>query len=506
MKNFFYAIVALSFIYSTGTAQTLDQQAPWMASKKIITQEERSVALIYHHQKQANDAWDSTQQKWINVGNLKLSYTNDGNESERIVLDTSMIENSRELLFYNAQNLVSEVVYQNKKITGWANSARVLRAYTNSGIVTEDFYQTWDSTTNSWINYRRLISAYDSHDQLTERRTDDYENGNWVIKFGRKSIFEYDQDHIIKETGLVYNTTDSDWDTTYKVFSQFSDDLLDNAITQVLDTMGNWINVQRQTYSHDSLGILREVKTDQYNQIANEWRNYDLYKDITWVEWIGNENGPIIESYLYKTWDATSTSYVNNKMYEVDIPDNNGSYIITNESFKNNVWVPFDRQTILLDDHKNRTLFRKEDNLNDQWNRYFERNAEYTYDSLSRLTEQIDYDWDFLLNDTYKSVRTRYSDFKEFNTGTGTDKFLNTLLVYPNPAHEKTTIKFQTSNESLISIDVYNVMGQHNSTVLKNQFLSAGTHHYTIENLPKGIYLVRLTLDNKLITKKLVIQ
>ncbi len=75
---------------------------------------------------------------------------------------------------------------------------------------------------------------------------------------------------------------------------------------------------------------------------------------------------------------------------------------------------------------------------------------------------------------------------------------------YPNPFNNSTTIRFDVPNESFVSLELYNILGQKIQTVL-NRSLSTGHHAVDLElsGLASGVYLYRLTVNGFSITKKL---
>ncbi|MBX2877234.1 MAG: HYR domain-containing protein [Saprospiraceae bacterium] len=82
------------------------------------------------------------------------------------------------------------------------------------------------------------------------------------------------------------------------------------------------------------------------------------------------------------------------------------------------------------------------------------------------------------------------------------------LSVAPNPFAEQTQIEFTLPTASDVTLEIYNLHGQRVQSV-ENARLDAGNHRYQWdgqssrgENLPTGIYLLRLRVDKKWITTK----
>lgn len=78
---------------------------------------------------------------------------------------------------------------------------------------------------------------------------------------------------------------------------------------------------------------------------------------------------------------------------------------------------------------------------------------------------------------------------------------------YPNPFNATTTIEFQLSQPGDVSLNVYNLQGQLVREML-NDYCHAGNYTLVLqaESLPSGIYFYRLTTNEAIQTRKLVLQ
>jgi len=83
------------------------------------------------------------------------------------------------------------------------------------------------------------------------------------------------------------------------------------------------------------------------------------------------------------------------------------------------------------------------------------------------------------------------------NTGTASvdDVFSNKFRVYPNPA--KDLVRIQTE-EVIDKVEVYSVIG-------KKVQQQSKTNQISTQNLQSGLYLLKIYADNKVVTKKLVV-
>jgi hypothetical protein len=79
------------------------------------------------------------------------------------------------------------------------------------------------------------------------------------------------------------------------------------------------------------------------------------------------------------------------------------------------------------------------------------------------------------------------------------------LSTYPNPFRGNTTITFHLDKSAQTNLTVYDVTGRR-VAVLVNNLLQAGNHKvmFQPEAHASGVYILRMDIDGKTITKKLV--
>ncbi len=69
---------------------------------------------------------------------------------------------------------------------------------------------------------------------------------------------------------------------------------------------------------------------------------------------------------------------------------------------------------------------------------------------------------------------------------------------YPNPFNPSTTISFTLAEQSVVSLKVYNLLGQEVTTLINNEELDEGeqTINFVADGLSSGIYFYRLVVNN----------
>ncbi|MDI6766959.1 MAG: T9SS type A sorting domain-containing protein, partial [Bacteroidota bacterium] len=77
---------------------------------------------------------------------------------------------------------------------------------------------------------------------------------------------------------------------------------------------------------------------------------------------------------------------------------------------------------------------------------------------------------------------------------------------YPNPFNPSTTIRFELPTESFVTLKVYNLLGKEVATLV-NEAKKMGRYEFQWDatGYPSGLYFYRLTTNNFIQTKKLLL-
>jgi hypothetical protein len=78
---------------------------------------------------------------------------------------------------------------------------------------------------------------------------------------------------------------------------------------------------------------------------------------------------------------------------------------------------------------------------------------------------------------------------------------------YPNPFNPTTTIKFGMPSEGVVDLRIYDILGREVVTLINNESRKAGTYTFMFNasNLASGTYIYRLTTDDHVVTKKMLL-
>lgn len=77
---------------------------------------------------------------------------------------------------------------------------------------------------------------------------------------------------------------------------------------------------------------------------------------------------------------------------------------------------------------------------------------------------------------------------------------------YPNPFNPSTTIEFTVPERSIVTIKIYNLLGQEVAVLVNEQTYEPGTHkiNFSPNNLPSGIYFYQIKANDFIQTRKMV--
>ena len=85
------------------------------------------------------------------------------------------------------------------------------------------------------------------------------------------------------------------------------------------------------------------------------------------------------------------------------------------------------------------------------------------------------------------------------------------MSAYPNPFYPETVISFDLYADSNVDLSIYNMVGQKVATLV-NEFKENGSYHVNWKgtdnagtSLAAGIYLVKLTTSNGVLTNKVTL-
>jgi hypothetical protein len=96
------------------------------------------------------------------------------------------------------------------------------------------------------------------------------------------------------------------------------------------------------------------------------------------------------------------------------------------------------------------------------------------------------------------------STSKSTDTGSANNEMVR---LYPNPVDNKSIFSYALSNDSKVSVMVYNSNGNIVKVISRDEFETSGVHFKNIESksLTNGVYFIRLVIEDKQQTIKFIV-
>jgi peptidyl-prolyl cis-trans isomerase B (cyclophilin B) len=129
---------------------------------------------------------------------------------------------------------------------------------------------------------------------------------------------------------------------------------------------------------------------------------------------------------------------------------------------------------------------------------------------VKNLTELTTYYWRVLANNG--GNESPYSAIWNFTVESLSTKSENNFAiefdVYPNPIKENTTIGFNLSKPSNVTLSVLDILGRNVLTLIDSKLLPTGKNEvpFTRGALPSGVYIYRLEAEGTSITKRVILE
>jgi len=400
---------------------------------------------------------------WVNSSRKAYTYTPSGAGYNREIIgqswdSTEWVNKTRGLQDYDAEDNYVRGVSQRWTQAGWENINLTENVYAN-GLRTEHRTQKWSG--DQWVNFQRILYAYDGQGRYTE----------WLYQDGVADAWTNAQ-----LVAYTYYTNGNDSVTT---------------IFRWVDSA--WVNNSRSSYSYDE----QERRISSLYQLwrDNAWLNADLY--LTTYDGSGNRE------VLRQEWRDTSWF---NRYRHLILSDADGRLLEdAKEDWVNDTWVKDFRNLYAYDSLGYQVEYISQHGEGDSWvngtrSRYpHDVNGHETY----RLTER----WDGTEWQNLFQTWTTWGPWIVAGVDHGASAEFTFRLSsnYPNPFNPSTTIEYALPHSGYATLRIYNVLGEEVATLVDGDH-AAGTFTATWDasDLPSGVYFYRLTAGEYVQTRKMV--
>ncbi len=85
---------------------------------------------------------------------------------------------------------------------------------------------------------------------------------------------------------------------------------------------------------------------------------------------------------------------------------------------------------------------------------------------------------------------------------------IGTISLFPNPAKDRFSVKFNSTESGIVSAKLYSVCGQEIEAIISDKDFTVGANMLNFElqkNISSGVYFIQLDFNSKKIVRKLII-
>jgi hypothetical protein len=343
-----------------------------------------------------------------------------------------------------------------------------------------------DLSTNELSNISRVTNTYNSNNQVVEFVIELWNETTLIWENETRATFNFTGNNLLE--AITYNWVNNVWQPSTKTISNYSNNLQVESISQNWNVTNNiWVNATKMEFQYSGNGNL--VVLTQLNWETNNWVNFQQFNYIY-------NNSNLLDIITELNWNTTTVSWENNLK---TLHFYNAINLLTEkerENWVNNQWEKLDQDTFIHD--ANNFLIESVDS---DWNEVFmayipQPRALYTRNSEGLATVVVSQSYLFGVGSWLNSSRRR-NTYPPCAT-LAINEFIKTdVSIFPSPFYE--IINLNVARDLLIQkIKVYNLIGKLIFESSKN------LKTINLGHLSSGIYILKLTIENKETSFKII--
>lgn len=406
---------------------------------------------------------------------------------------------------------------------------RISETFNGYGGVLERLTEAW--LNNTWTNYSRTTNTYDANGNVLVNLVEAWVNNSW--EGHNRHSFTYDSSgkvvlwdwylwqsnalQKISRYSMIFDTN-GNIDSMYidkgendmwvkNIRFDYSCGINGNILTDQQEKWSDtcWVLFYRETYTYDGNGNKTMMLAEIWQN--NSWENFSR-RTPTY-----DTNGNPLTS-LFELWE--NNAWKNSSLYTVTYDGNNYLASQLDQEWVNNTWNNFN-SILYLNDSSGNMLVKVWRDWQSGWlNNY---KLTYTYDlfgnsitgkyeswetpgiwmpGIGQLLVFSNHQYDYPL-DVWLYRYTAY--INPIILDVSPKEPASRFVVFPNPAHSQIRIKTDKNTiGSNMCISIFTLEGR----LLTTRPLTDMSREIDISNLSNGIYIVKLTNNEKTKVAKLV--
>lgn len=368
-------------------------------------------------------------------------------------------------------------------------------SYTMEGFLGEIESKVWNAEMEIWENDFLVLFDYDSNGFTTGFTGQVWDGAAYQNEFRNLATFDQDGNRLTSQFQSWYN---GDWFTDVSSVSEVKGGLVIQTITQAQNEDSTMlVNNTQLLFEYDGEGreILQttEIWDEATEMFMLEGRTVTEYQDMMTVE------------TMQFTFDEGATWTDFSKSTSIF----DGSGLLVESIFQTT-----DFFTLMLADNSRVTYAY---NASDQFTEiiyqdtdgmggWINDEAEFLTYSNGLLSVELGVIWDGA--DWANSMRYTYSyDMTGTAVEQDTPAQLASFSVYPSPARDHVQMDVALNEPATVQVEVFDLLGRRVANLLDATHISSNANriNWSADQLPAGMYMVRLTVDEKVQTRPLML-
>ena len=368
------------------------------------------------------------------------------------------------------------------------NISKDTLTYDNMWNTTLRLSQYWN--VNTWVNSYQNISTYNTHNDQTEYKGQQWQNSTWFTNWGEQNDYTYD---VNDNVTLIVR---KNWDAYHNQYInswKYEDTYINNLLTE--ETASNWDTINNiwlydEKYMDVTWHNFAEFQPLTYTvqkYVSNNWVNSEKYT----FTYTGNNYVAVTDTFVGGNWTP-------DKKETYSEQDTYGSNTSLYEKYISSNWVNNSKYTEVYDSKRNQTSSIDEIWQAGAWHTDWESKYIYTYDLNNSITSKIAQYWDSqtqMLKNNYKYIYSNYQQIIGIKEIAADSK----INVFPNPVTEILNVY---NEDYPYSVTIYNIAGQK----LLDKTIISTNYYIDMSAYQKGMYIIRViskqSAENKIIIKE----
>ena len=340
------------------------------------------------------------------------------------------------------------------------------------------------------------------------------------------------RDYYYNETGAIDSIGYGHWDDSIWVndssgykFHYSNDGMVVSKVYSTKDTIKK---VEENKYDSTGNLILNTFIDYVNNDTVITTREYDSQNNLAIKKIFNSGNQTTVQSESLYLYSYDSLGNINCRVKFIDNGDTiAGGY---------NYYLEFDESGKIIHE-----IFSDQLMPDSTWGQYLNIDFNYNeYDKILKMGDVVHFHYNTDNNlDTLVNVHSVYCGYLG-NTATLVDEYGNNIILtdcsghnnlyysklvtgvekskdiektftlsqnYPNPFNPTTTISFNLPSRSLVSLNIFDILGRKVATIINSEILSAGNYskQWNASDISSGVYFYQLKAGTFTETKKLIL-